>query len=90
MLKECRTLDITRSNRHQVRAQVDKVKSNFIQSVRDNIRELYDLHRFQFAAECLGFIKSLLAGNKYLFPIADRVEGGVCGRNETQRETKAA
>jgi len=29
---------------YQVRAQVDKVKSHFTQSARDNIAELYDLH----------------------------------------------
>jgi len=34
----------------------------------------------------LEFIDSLLADNKYLFPIAERVEGGVRGPNPTQRE----
>jgi len=90
MLNQRPTLDITRSNRYQVRAQVDKVKSHFIQSARDNIAELYDLHRFESAAERLEFIDSLLADNKYLFPIAERVEGGVRGPNATQRESKAA
>jgi len=89
MLNQRPTVDITRSNRYQVRAQVDKVKSHFIQSVRDNIAELYDLHRFESAAERLEFIDSLLADNMYLFPVAERVEGGVRGPNPTQRESKA-
>ena len=89
MLNQRPTVDITRSNRYQVRAQVDKVKSHFIQSVRDNIAELYDLHRFESAAERLEFIDSLLADNKYLFPVAERVEGGVRGPNPMQRESKA-
>ena len=84
------TVDITRSNRYQVRAQVDKVKSHFIQSVRNNIADHYDLHCFESAAERLEFIDSLLADNQYLFPIAERVEGGVRGPNATQRESKAA
>jgi hypothetical protein len=90
MLKQRPTLDITRSNWYQVRAQVDKVKSHFIQSARENIAELYDLHGIESAAERLEFIDSLLADNKYLFPIAERVEGGVRGPNATQRESKAA
>jgi len=90
MLKQRPTLDITRSNRYQVRAQVDKVKSHFIQSAMDNIAELYDLHRFESNAERLEFIDSLLADNKYLFPLPERVEGGVCSPNPTQRVSKAA
>jgi hypothetical protein len=62
---------------------------HYIQSVRDNIAEHYDLHRFESAAECLEFIDSLLAVNKYLFPVAECVEGGVHGPNPTQRESKA-
>ena len=89
MLKQRPTLDITRSNWYQVRAQVDKVKSHFIQSARENIAELYDLHRFESAAERLEFIDSLLADNTYLCPIAERVEGGVRGPNPTQRESQA-
>jgi len=88
MLKQWRTLDITRSNRHQVRAQVDKVKSNCIQTARDNIAELYDLHRFESATELLEFIVSLQADNKYLFPVAELVEDGVRGPNPTRRESK--
>jgi hypothetical protein len=38
----------------------------------------------------LKFIYSLLAENKYLFPVAEHVEGGVPGPNPTQRESKAA
>jgi len=60
-----------------------------IQSLRDNIAELYDLHCFESAAERLEFIDSLLADNKYLFPVAERVEGGVCVPNPMQRESKA-
>jgi len=82
-------LDSSRSNRYPVCVQVDKVKSHFIQSARDNIAELYDLHRFEFAAEDLEFIDALLADRKYLFPIAERVEGAVHGPNPTQRESKA-
>jgi hypothetical protein len=89
MLKQRPTSDITRSNWFQVRAQVDKVKSHFIHSARDNIAELYDLHCFESTAECLEFIDSLLADTKYLFPIAERVEGGVRRPNPTQRESKA-
>jgi hypothetical protein len=81
-------VDITCSNWYQVRAQVDKVKSHFIQSVRDNIAEHYDLHRFESTAEHLEFIDSLLADNKYLFPVAEGMEGGVRGPNPTQRESK--
>jgi hypothetical protein len=66
------------------------VTSHFSQSARDKIAELYDLHRFESTAERLEFIDSLLADNKYLFPIAERVEGGVRGPNATQRESKAA
>jgi hypothetical protein len=89
MLNQRPTVDITRSNWYQVRAQVDNLKSHFIQSVRDNIAELYDLHRFESAAERMEFIDSHLADNKYLFPVAERVEGGVRGPNPTQRESKA-
>jgi hypothetical protein len=90
MLQRRPTLDITRSIRYQVRTQVAKVKSHFIQSARDHIAELYDLHHFESDAECLEFIDSLLAENKYLFPVAEPVEGGVCGPNPMQRVSKAA
>jgi hypothetical protein len=82
-------VDITRSNWYQVRAQVDTVKSHFVQSAMDNIAELYDLHRFESAAECLEFIDSHLADNKYRFPVVECVEGGVRGPNPTQRESNA-
>ena len=75
---------------YQVSSPVDKVKSHFSHSARDNISELYDLYRFESAAERLEFIDSLLADNKFLFPVAERVEGGVRGPNPTQRESKAA
>jgi len=89
MLNQQPTVDITRSNRYQVCIQVDKVKSHFIQSARDHIAERYDLHRFEFAAERLEFINSLLADTKYLFPVAEHVKGGVRSPNATQRESKA-
>jgi len=66
------------------------VKSGFIQSARDNIVELYDLHPFESDAEHLEFIVSLLAYKKCLFAVAERVEGGVCGPNPMQRVLKAA
>ena len=84
MLTQWPTLDITRSNWYQVRTKVDKVKSHFIQSARDNIAELYDLHHFESSAERLEFIDSLLADNKSLFRVAECVEGGVQGPNSTQ------
>ena len=56
----------------------------------DIIAELYDLHRFESAADRLELIDSLLADNKYLFPVAEHVEGGVYSSNPTQRESKAA
>jgi hypothetical protein len=90
VLKQWPTLHIARSNRYQVRAQVDKVKSHFIQSAKDNVAELYDLHQFESTSEHLEVIYSLLADNKYLFPIGEHVEGGVHGPNPTQRESKAA
>jgi len=83
MLNQRPMWDITRSNRYQVCAQVDNVKSSFIQAARDNIAELYDLHRFKSDTKRLEFIDSLLAENKYLFPGAECVDGGVRGPNAT-------
>ena len=82
-------LDITHSNRYQVHAQVDTVKSHFMQLARDNIVEQYDLHRVESDTDHLEFIDSLLADNKNLFRVAERVEGGVDGPNPTRRESKA-
>jgi len=48
-------------------------KSHFIQSVRDNSAEVYAVHRFESATECLEFIDSLLEDSKYLFPVAEHV-----------------
>jgi len=90
ILEQQPTLDITLSNRNQVPAQVDKLKSHCIQSARDNIAELYDLHRFESDAEYLEFVESLLADNKYRFPVAECVEGGLYSPNPTQRVSKAA
>jgi len=90
MLKQRPILDITHSNWYQVQVQVDNVKSDSFQSAQDNIPELYGLHRFESDAERLEFIDSLLADNKYLFPVAECVEGGECCPNPTQRVSKAA
>ena len=90
MLMQRPMLDITCSNRYQVQAQVDKVKSCFMQSARDNIVELFDLHCFESNAEYLELIDSLLVDNKYLFLVAKHVEGGVCIPNPVQRESTAA
>ena len=76
-------------NWYQVPAQVDKDISHFTQSAGDNIAEHYGLHHFESDAEHLEFIDPLLADNKYLFPVAERVQGGVRGPNPTQRESKA-
>jgi hypothetical protein len=78
-------VDYTHSIWYEVRTQVDKVKLHYIQLARDNIVELYDLHRIESAAERLEFIDSILADSMYLFPIAERVEGGARSRNRTQR-----
>ena len=56
----------------------------------DHIAEHYYLHHFESDAERLEFIDSLLADNEYLFPVAERVAGGVRGANPTQRVSKAA
>jgi hypothetical protein len=90
MLKQRPTLDITRSNQYQVHAPLNTVKSHFIQSARDQIAELDYLHRFELATERLEFTDSLLADNKYHFPVAELVEAGVRGPNPTQRKSKAA
>jgi hypothetical protein len=83
-------LDITRSNWYQVRTQVNNVKFDFIQSARDHIAELYDLQHFASEAEHLEFIASLPGDNKYLFPAAEHVKGGVHGPSPTPRVLKAA
>jgi len=90
MVKQRPTLDITRSNWYQVRAQFDKFISHFIQLARVNIAELYGLHCFECDAEHLEFIYSRLADNKYLFPVAESVGGGVRYPNPTQSVSKAA
>jgi len=83
-------LDITCSNWYQAPSPVNTVKSHFIQSARDNIPELYDLHRFQSAADHFEFIDFLLADNKDLCADEEPVEGGVSAQNPTQRVSKAA
>jgi hypothetical protein len=66
------------------------VKSHFIQSARDNIVELYDLHCFESTAKHLEFIDSLGADNKYVVPVAELGVGGVRGTNPMQRRSQAA
>ena len=90
LLKQLPMSDITQSNRYQVCVQVYEVKSHFIQSAMDHLAELDDLHSFESTAERLEFIDSILTYNKYLFPVAERVEGGVRSPNPTQRESNAA
>jgi len=89
MLNQRPTVDITFSNRYQLHAQVDKVKSHFIQYATNNIAQVYGLHRIESAVEHLEFIDSLLADTKYLFPVAEGVEGGIRCPNPIQRESKA-
>ena len=90
MLTRHPTLDITNSIWYQVRAKVEQVISQFIQSARENIAEHDDLHRLKSEAECLDFIDSRLADDKYCLPVAERAEGGVHSPDPTQRESKAA
>ena len=90
MLKQRPMLCTTCSNWYQVRAQFDKVKFPLIQSARDNIAELYNLHRFESDTEHLDFFDSLLAHDNFLSPVAEHVDGGVCGPNAMQRVSKAA
>jgi len=90
MLKQRPTWDITRSNRYQLCAHIDNVKFHFIQSARDTIAELYDLHRVVSNAQRLELIDSLLADTKYRFPVAEHVEGGVRGPNPMQRVSTGA
>jgi hypothetical protein len=66
-----------------VQAAVDNVKYHLIQSARYNISEFYDLRLFESAAEHLELVDSHPADNKYHFPVAEGVEGGVRGPNPT-------
>jgi len=68
--KQLPTVNITCSGQHQVRPQVNKARSHFIQLAEENIAELYDLPRIESATERLEFIDSLLADNKYLISVA--------------------
>jgi len=52
--------------------------------------ELYTLHCFESDTELLEFVDSLLADNKYHFPLAECMEGGVHSANPTQSESRAA
>jgi len=69
---------------------VDQVISHSIQSARDNIAELYDLHCVESDAECFEFNDSPVADNMYLFAVAECVEGVICGQNRMQRYSNAA
>jgi hypothetical protein len=73
-----------------VQAQVDKVKSHFIQQALDNIPDLYDIHNLESNTELLELIHFQVAGNEYLFPSAECVGGGVHGPNIMQHKLKAA
>jgi hypothetical protein len=53
------------------------VKFHCIQSAKNNIAELYHIHRFESAGEHLEFLDSLVPDHKYRFPIAEREDGGV-------------
>jgi hypothetical protein len=88
MLNQRSTLAIVRSHRCQVRAQVEKVKSHFIQTSRDNIAKLDNIHRFEYSAERLEFIDFRMVDNKNMFPVEKPVEGGALGPHPTQRESK--
>jgi len=88
MLKQQPMLHNTRSNWYQVHAQVNKVKSHFIQSARDNIAEQYDRRRFESASEHVEYIDYLPPDIRYLCPVADHVGVGVCGPNAMQRVSK--
>jgi hypothetical protein len=81
--------DITPSNRNQVCTQVIMVTSYCIKSSSDNIAEHYDLNRFQFPAEHLEFIDSVLEDIKYLYHVAEHLEGGVRGSNAMHRVSNA-
>jgi len=89
MLKQRPTLDITYSILSQVWAQVHKITSHLIQYPRENIAELYDVHRFESDAERLEIINSHLAHNKYLYCVVECVEGGVYSPNPMHRGLKA-
>jgi hypothetical protein len=89
MLNQRPTVDITRKNRYQLRVQLDKVKTHFNQSAWDNIAEFYYLNCFESAAEHLELIDSLVADNRYPFPVVECVEGGVRRPNPTERESNA-
>jgi hypothetical protein len=88
MLQRRPTLDVTRLILYPLQAQVEKVKFHFIQSARDHIAESYYLHHIESDAERLEFIDSLLTDNKYRFPVAEHLEGGVRSPNPAQRVSK--
>jgi len=90
MLNQQPTLDIAHSNWYQVWAQLNNIESHLIQSAQDNIAVLSNLHCWESNAELLEFIDFHLAENKYLFCVAERVEGGVSSLNSMHRESQDA
>jgi len=66
------------------------VKSDCIQSARDNIAELYDYHWLESNAEDLKLVQPIMADNKYIFPVAEHVQGGELGPNPMLNKSKAA
>ena len=61
-----------------------------MQSARGNIAVLFDPPCVESNAEYMEFIDSLLADNKYVSPVVQRVEDGVWSPKQTQRVSKAA
>jgi hypothetical protein len=90
MLKQQPTLVPTQSNQYKVQAPVNNNKYHFIQSAREHIAEHYGLHLFEFTAEHLEFIDSLLADNKYRFLVAEHVEEFVYSPKPTHSNFKAS
>jgi len=90
MLKQRPMFHIARSNRYQIPAEVDMVKSHFIQSAMEKIAEHCNLHCFEFDAERLEFGDFHLVDNKYLLPETQCGKGGVRHSNPKQQELKAA
>jgi len=56
----------------------------------DQNAECYDFHRIECDAERFELNDSFLANKKYLFLVAEHVDGGVCGPNPMPGESKAA
>ena len=61
----------------KLRGQMDRIRSHFIMAVRDNTADLYGLNRCATDEERLQVVQELLAGDQYVFPEAERKDGGV-------------